>query len=49
MCVCVCVCDFRQRHRLKTEELLQPHPTLGEVPMHVLVQSILASEIGQWF
>ena len=41
--------DFRQRHRLKTEELLQPHPALGELPMHVLVRSILASEIGQWF
>ena len=41
--------DFRQRHRLKTEELLQPHPALGELPMRVLVRSILASEIGQWF
>ena len=41
--------DFRQRHRLRTQELLQPHPALGELPVRVLVQTILASEIGQWF
>ena len=41
--------DFRQRNRLKIQELLQPHPVLGELPVCVLVQTLLASETDHWF
>ena len=40
---------FRRKHKLGVKDFLQPQPDLGELPMQVLTQTLLASEIGQWF
>ena len=41
--------DFRRKHKLGVQDFLKPHPDLGELPMQVLTQTLLASEIGQWY
>ena len=41
--------DFQKAHGLKKQEFLKPHPVLGEKPMKLLMERLLASEIGQWF